>query len=156
MRPAPSIARPVALVGSTPAALGALRPAAEILARFGVTSVACSAAEAKKGCPRAVIVASGDGALPAALAAGIDAPVIRTPIAEVAEAPTLDLLTGQNAWPPGAAPFATVAIGEAGARNAALLVISILALGDERLRAQWDAFRAEQTAAVLGQPPLRV
>lgn len=109
---------------------------------------------------RALIVASPDAALPAALAGATTLPVIRVPIATVAggtgevgnEAATLAVL-----WPePSAAvtatssEFATVAIGEAGARNAALLVASILALGDERLRDAWRKFRRAQTNAVLG------
>jgi 5-(carboxyamino)imidazole ribonucleotide mutase len=54
---------------------------------------------------------------------------------------------------PGA--FAMVAVGEAGARNAALLAVSILALTDARLKAAWQAFRDEQTNAVLAQPAPR-
>lgn len=145
----------VALVGPTPALLAALRPAAETLAGFGVSFAECAPGEALAGEPRAVIVASVDGTLPAALASGGQAPVIRVPVAGDDAGPALDLLTGPTAWPPGPASYATVAIGDAGARNAALLVVSILALEDVRLRAQWDAFRAGQTAAVLNQPPFR-
>ena len=43
----------------------------------------------------------------------------------------------------------TLAIGEAGAVNAALLAAEILALGDDALRARVDARRANETAAVL-------
>ena len=49
-----------------------------------------------------------------------------------------------------------MAIGEAGAKNAALFVISMLAGGDERLRAAWAEFRTRQTDAVLQHPPLTV
>jgi hypothetical protein len=54
----------------------------------------------------------------------------------------------------GGNAFATVAIGEAGAKNAALLAVSILALTDARLHEAWLAFRAEQTALVMNQGPL--
>lgn len=146
---------PVALVGATPALLAALRPAAETLAGFGVPFAERTPGEALAGGPRAVIVASADGTLAAELASGGEAPVIRVPVGSEGAGPALDLLTGPAAWPAGPASHATVAIGEAGARNAALLVVSILALDDERLRAQWDAFRADQTAAVLNQPLFR-
>lgn len=46
-------------------------------------------------------------------------------------------------------PVATLAIGKAGAINAALLSVAILALDDEALRAKLHEFRAEQTATVL-------
>jgi 5-(carboxyamino)imidazole ribonucleotide mutase len=49
---------------------------------------------------------------------------------------------------PGGVPVATVAIGKAGATNAALLAISILATSDETLRGKLRAFRDEQTRAV--------
>jgi len=52
---------------------------------------------------------------------------------------------------PGGIPVATVAIGKAGARNAALLAIQILALGDPQLRRRLLAYRAKQTAQVLAK-----
>ena len=48
---------------------------------------------------------------------------------------------------PKGVPVATFAIGAAGAANAALFAVAMLAAHDDRLRAQLDAFRAEQTAA---------
>ena len=48
-------------------------------------------------------------------------------------------------------PVGALAIGEPGAKNAALLAISILALRDEKLRAKWEAFRSKQTRAVRKQ-----
>ncbi len=50
---------------------------------------------------------------------------------------------------PGGVPVATFAIGKAGAVNAALFAISILASEDATLREKWHAFRERQTAAVL-------
>jgi 5-(carboxyamino)imidazole ribonucleotide mutase len=47
---------------------------------------------------------------------------------------------------PKGIPVATFAIGEAGAANAALFAVAMLAAGDAALQARLDAFRAEQTA----------
>jgi 5-(carboxyamino)imidazole ribonucleotide mutase len=53
--------------------------------------------------------------------------------------------------PPGV-PVGTLAIGQAGAINAALMAASILALGDPALAGRLDAWRARQTAAVAEAP----
>ncbi len=53
---------------------------------------------------------------------------------------------------PGGVPVATLAIGEAGAKNAALLAAGILAVGDESIAARLDAYRAEQTRNVSETP----
>ena len=53
---------------------------------------------------------------------------------------------------PGGVPVGTLAIGKAGAINAALLAASILALSDAALAARLDDFRARQTAAVAEEP----
>jgi len=50
---------------------------------------------------------------------------------------------------PAGIPVGTLAIGEAGAKNAGLLAISILALHDSALRAALDRFREHQTSGVL-------
>jgi len=50
---------------------------------------------------------------------------------------------------PAGVPVGTLAIGSAGARNAALLAASILALHDQAIRAALEAFRENQTAEVL-------
>jgi 5-(carboxyamino)imidazole ribonucleotide mutase len=52
---------------------------------------------------------------------------------------------------PAGIPVATLAIGVPGAKNAALLAISILALHSPVLRERWRKFRAEQSARVLEQ-----
>ena len=58
---------------------------------------------------------------------------------------------------PKGVPVATFAIGNAGAANAALFAVSMLAVNDPALRAKLDAFRAAQTAAAeamtLPPPP---
>src|SRR5207248_5274381 len=50
---------------------------------------------------------------------------------------------------PGGIPVGTLAVGSAGAKNAALLAAAILALSDEKIRKNLQAFRKEQTEAVL-------
>jgi 5-(carboxyamino)imidazole ribonucleotide mutase len=53
---------------------------------------------------------------------------------------------------PAGIPVGTLAIGRAGAVNAALLATAILARGDARLGERLARFRAEQTEAVLSAP----
>jgi len=50
---------------------------------------------------------------------------------------------------PGGIPVATVAIGKAGAKNAALLAVAILALGDKKLDKRLDAYRQKMTDEVI-------
>jgi 5-(carboxyamino)imidazole ribonucleotide mutase len=50
---------------------------------------------------------------------------------------------------PGGIPVGTLAIGEAGAKNAALLAAAILATSDDTLRQKLEAFRRKQSEAVL-------
>ena len=50
---------------------------------------------------------------------------------------------------PGGIPVATVAIGKAGAKNAALLAVAILALGDKKLDKRLDAYRQKMTDEVV-------
>jgi 5-(carboxyamino)imidazole ribonucleotide mutase len=53
---------------------------------------------------------------------------------------------------PGGIPVGTLAIGRAGAVNAALLAAAILALGDDRIAARLREFREEQTRRILAEP----
>ena len=53
---------------------------------------------------------------------------------------------------PGGVPVGTLAIGKAGAINAALLAAAVLALNDPKLAEALDAWRAEQTASVAKSP----
>jgi 5-(carboxyamino)imidazole ribonucleotide mutase len=105
-----------------------------------------------------VILASRENGPARAIAASLAAPVIRVPVPmDGSPQSALAALSGDPGMDadeiPGA--FAMVAVGEAGARNAALLAVSILALTDARLKAAWQAFRDEQTNAVLAQPAPR-
>jgi len=54
---------------------------------------------------------------------------------------------------PGGIPVGTLAIGEAGAKNAGLLAAAVLALNDPALAKRLDAYRAAQTDAI-GETPV--
>jgi|SRR5579863_4089878 len=99
-----------------------------------------------------VIIAGAGGAahLPGMAAAMTPLPVLGVPI-ESAALKGLDSLLS-IAQMPGGVPVGTLAIGKAGAINAALLAAAILALGDANVAAALDRFRAAQTAAVADRP----
>ena len=150
----------VALVAADAEVIAALRPARETLDSFAVrwrenlVSAAGAGTFDATGL-RAVIVASPDAALPGALAAASGLPVVRVPTAG-ADRTGLGLLHDATAanLPAGETAFATMAIGDAGAKNAALFVVAVLGRTDERLWGEWLAFRQRQTDAVLNAPPL--
>ena len=98
-----------------------------------------------------VIIAGAGGAahLPGMAAAFTTLPVLGVPV-ESKALKGLDSLLSIAQMPAGV-PVGTLAIGEPGAKNAALLAISILALHDTKLRVKWQAFRARQTRAVRQQ-----
>jgi 5-(carboxyamino)imidazole ribonucleotide mutase len=96
-----------------------------------------------------VIIAGAGGAahLPGMIAAQTILPVLGVPV-ESRVLRGVDSLLSIVQMPAGI-PVGTLAIGEAGAKNAALLAVSILALHDPELRTEFEAFRAQQTADVL-------
>jgi 5-(carboxyamino)imidazole ribonucleotide mutase len=99
-----------------------------------------------------VIIAGAGGAahLPGMTASLTSLPVFGVPI-ESKTLAGLDSLYSIVQMPPGV-PVGTLAIGQAGAINAALLAASVLALSDAALGERLDAWRARQTAAV-GEAP---
>ena len=99
-----------------------------------------------------VIVAGAGGAahLPGMAASMTALPVIGVPV-ESKSLKGMDSLLSIVQMPAGV-PVGTVAIGRAGAVNAALLAAAIVALSDERVAAALDRWRAEQTAAVAETP----
>lgn len=99
-----------------------------------------------------VLIAGAGGAahLPGMAAAKTLLPVIGVPI-QSKSLNGLDSLLSIVQMPAGV-PVATVAIGEAGARNAALLAAAILAARHPPLRDALAAFRERQTAEVLARP----
>jgi 5-(carboxyamino)imidazole ribonucleotide mutase len=109
-------------------------------------------ARAARGRGLRVIVAGAGGAahLPGMCAAWTPLPVLGVPI----ESPSLNGLDSllSIVQMPAGVPVATLAIGAAGAVNAALLAAAILALSDPALAERLDASRAAQTAAVADAP----
>jgi 5-(carboxyamino)imidazole ribonucleotide mutase len=94
--------------------------------------------------------AGGAAALPGAAAALTPLPVFGVPI-ETKSLGGLDSLLSM-AQMPGGIPVGTLAIGKAGAKNAALLAGAVLALSDEAVANALDDWRAKQTAAVIETP----
>ncbi len=96
-----------------------------------------------------VIIAGAGGAahLPGMCASRTTLPVLGVPI-ESRVLKGIDSLLSIVQMPAGV-PVGTLAIGEAGAKNAALYAVSILALSDSGLADKLAAFRAKQTADVL-------
>ncbi len=96
---------------------------------------------------KVIVCAAGMAAhLAGVMAAHTVLPVLGIPVASE-PFNGLDALLATVQMPPGI-PVGTVTVGKAGAKNAALLAIAILALSDEKLRAKLQAFRAKQTAQV--------
>jgi 5-(carboxyamino)imidazole ribonucleotide mutase len=98
-----------------------------------------------------VIIAGAGGAahLPGMTAAMTALPVLGVPV-ESRTLQGIDSLLSIAQMPYGI-PVGTLAIGEAGAKNAGLLAVSILALNDENLAERLKVFRAAQTEKVLQQ-----
>jgi phosphoribosylaminoimidazole carboxylase PurE protein len=97
---------------------------------------------------RVVIAAAGMAAhLAGALAAWTTLPVIGVPLTSEGGLAGLDALLSTVQMPPGV-PVATVAIGKAGAKNAAILAVQILALADPALRDKLLQFRKRQEQRV--------
>ena len=99
-----------------------------------------------------VIIAGAGGAahLPGMVASMTTLPVLGVPV----ESRTLQGLDSllSIAQMPGGVPVATFAIGEAGAKNAALHAAAILGLTDAKVKKKLDAWRARQTRSVAQKP----
>lgn len=99
-----------------------------------------------------VIIAGAGGAahLPGMAASMTALPVLGVPVESKALSGMDSLLS--IAQMPGGVPVGTLAIGNSGAKNAALLAASILALSDAGLAGRLDDWRAAQTASVALDP----
>jgi len=99
-----------------------------------------------------VIIAGAGGAahLPGMVASMTTLPVLGVPV-QSRTLKGLDSLLS-IAQMPGGVPVATFAIGEAGAKNAALHAAAILGLADAALKKRLDAWRAKQTRSVAKKP----
>ncbi len=154
----------VAIIMGSQSDWATMRHAAETLAELGIAheSLIVSAhrtperlydfARGAKAAGYKVIVAGAGGAahLPGMTASLTPLPVFGVPVESKA-------LSGQDSLlsivqMPAGIPVGTLAIGRAGAVNAALLAAAVLALSDEDLAARLDRFRAAQTAKVAFRP----
>ena len=102
-------------------------------------------AAAGRGLQAIIAGAGGAAHLPGMLAAKTTVPVLGVPVASQ-HLQGLDSLYSMVQMPRGV-PVATFAIGHAGAANAALFAVAMLALNDKALTDKLQAFRAQQTAA---------
>ncbi|MFM7242715.1 MAG: 5-(carboxyamino)imidazole ribonucleotide mutase [Planctomycetaceae bacterium] len=140
-----------------------LQRAAAILEEFGVPHLAeivsahrtpgklaeFAAAAADRGLKVIIAGAGGAAHLPGMLAAQTHLPVLGVPV-ESSMLRGVDSLLSIVQMPAGV-PVGTLAIGPAGAANAAILAISILALEDASLRDRLVAWRKAQTDRVLAE-----
>ena len=136
-----------------------MQHAVQVLQQFGVAHQAqvvsahrmpddlfAYAEQAQANGLQAIIAGAGGAAhLPGMLAAKTTVPILGVPVASKHLA-GVDSLHSIVQMPKGV-PVATFAIGNAGAANAALFAVSMLALHDSALDEKLKAFRAEQTAA---------
>ena len=137
-----------------------LRHSDEILSRFGVVHecrivsahrtpedmAEYATSAASRGLEVIIAGAGGAAHLPGMVAAHSILPVLGVPVATQVLGGVDSLLSIVQM--PGGVPVGTLAIGKAGAINAALLAISILAISRPPLREQLRQFRQEQTAKV--------
>ncbi|HVX87500.1 MAG TPA: 5-(carboxyamino)imidazole ribonucleotide mutase [Gemmatimonadales bacterium] len=138
-----------------------LKHAVQVLTDFGIPSEhevvsahrtpdkLAEYAKAARGRGLKAIIAGAGGAahLPGMLAAHTPVPILGVPVLTKALQGVDSLLSIVQM--PFGIPTATFAIGEAGAKNAALFAVAMLANDDPALRAKLDDFRAKQTARVM-------
>jgi 5-(carboxyamino)imidazole ribonucleotide mutase len=145
-----------------------MKAAARMLEEFGVPyeakamsahrtphAVGDWASNAQKNGMKAIIAAAGGAAhLAGVVAAHTTLPVLGVPMPSK-HLQGLDSLLSTVQMPKGI-PVATFAIGEAGAANAALFAVALLAVTDSGLNKKLAEFRKKQTEAVLKSEPLKL
>ena len=145
-----------------------MKAAAKTLEEFGVRyearamsahrtpqAVAEWASGAEKKGFKAIIAAAGGAAhLAGVVAAHTTLPVLGVPMPSK-HLQGLDSLLSTVQMPKGI-PVATFAIGDAGAANAALFAVALLANADEGMRRKLEDFRRKQTETVVKAPPLKL
>ncbi len=156
--------KPVAIIMGSQSDWTVMRRAAETLETLGIgyEALIVSAhrtpdrlvafAKGAKAAGFKVVIAGAGGAahLPGMTAAMTPLPVFGVPVPSKA-------LSGQDSLlsivqMPAGVPVGTLAIGEPGAVNAALLACAVLALSDEGLSRRLEAWRAQRTAEVAERP----
>lgn len=145
-----------------------MKVAARMLEEFGVpfeakvmsahrtpkAVAAWAEASAARGMKAIIAAAGGAAHLAGVVAAHTTLPVLGVPMPSQ-HLKGLDSLLSTVQMPKGI-PVATFAIGEAGAANAALFVVAMLALADAKMQKKLSAFRLRQAEAVLKTAPLKL
>ena len=157
-------AKPVAIIMGSQSDWATMRHAAETLTALGIGHecrivsahrtpdrlVAFAKGAKAEGFQIVIAGAGGAAHLPGMTAAMTSLPVFGVPVESKA-------LSGQDSLlsivqMPGGIPVGTLAIGKAGAINAALLAAAVLALHDDALATRLDTWRAKQTQSVAEHP----
>jgi phosphoribosylaminoimidazole carboxylase PurE protein len=127
-----------------------IQPVVRIISAHRTPQIAAEFTQtAAKDGIKVIIAAAGMAAhLAGALAAKTTLPVIGVPLISSSGLEGIDALLSTLQMPPGV-PVATVAIGKAGAKNAAILAVQILALADNNLREKLADFKKAQEKKVI-------
>lgn len=127
-----------------------IEPTVRIISAHRTPDIAAEFADnAAKNGIKVIIAAAGMAAhLAGSLAGRTTLPIIGVPLAAKEGPNGMDALLSTVQMPPGV-PVATVAIGKAGAKNAAVLAVQILALSDETLAKKLADFKKAQTKKVI-------
>jgi len=127
-----------------------IEPTVRIISAHRTPQIAAEFAEAADRCGIKVIIAAAGMAahLAGALAARTTLPVIGVPLISRSGLEGVDALLSTLQMPPGV-PVATMAIGTAGAKNAAILAVQILALSDKNLQKKLATFKKTQQKSVI-------
>ncbi len=153
---------PVAVVMGSDSDLAVMQSCIDQLGSFGIKPVmriisahrtpeiaADFAQNAAANGIKVIIAAAGMAAhLAGAMAAKVTLPVIGVPLDSGQGLGGMDALLSTVQMPPGV-PVASMAIGKAGAKNAAVLAVQIMALSDDALATKLADFRAAQTKKVI-------
>ena len=153
---------PVAVIMGSDSDMDVMRSCIEQLEDFGIQPVvriisahrtpqiaAEFAQNAAKNGIQVIIAAAGMAAhLAGAMAAQTTLPIIGVPMISGAGLGGMDALLSTVQMPPGV-PVATMAVGKAGAKNAAIFAVQILALADKNLQEKLAAFKKAQEKKVI-------
>jgi phosphoribosylaminoimidazole carboxylase PurE protein len=127
-----------------------IKPEVRIISAHRTPKIAAEFAQnAAENGIKVIIAAAGMAAhLAGALAARTSLPIIGVPLSSSAGLGGVDALLSTVQMPPGV-PVATMAVGKAGAKNAAVFAVQILALADDELRKQLADFKKDQEKKVI-------
>ena len=155
---------PVAIVMGSDSDLAVMQSCIDQLGEFGIKPIvriisahrtpeiaADFAKNAAANGIKVIIAAAGMAAhLAGAMAAKVTLPVIGVPLDSGGGLGGMDALLSTVQMPPGV-PVASVAIGKAGAKNAAVFAVQILALSDDKLAEKMAAFKEAQKQKVIAK-----